>query len=127
MRMFLAALFTMTSFAAAQAGFYTGNEIASQCRINRQFVSGYVSGTVDKATIDAPALYEFYVDSFDPKNSDEKTQKINKSLGEASVLIEGYCIPKGATVGQTGDVFCKYLEENQPKDKRTRQSCLDRR
>jgi Rap1a immunity proteins len=112
MKMFVVALFATNIFTTAQAGFYTGNDIARQCLSNKPFVSGYVSGAVDKGIIDAPALYEFYIETFDSKNNEEKNEKINKSLGEASVAIEGYCIPKGATVGQTGDVFCKYLEEN---------------
>jgi hypothetical protein len=107
MKRLVVALLATSSFATAQAGFYTGNDVARQCLTNRSFVSGYVSGAVDKGIIYAPALYEFYIETIDPKNTEEKSEKINKSLGEASIAIEGYCIPKGATVGQTADVFCK--------------------
>jgi Rap1a immunity proteins len=105
----------LSVIAPAFAGFYSGNEVATQCQVKRQFVYGYISGAVDKATMDAPALYEFYVETMGTtgaKQSETETNKINEALGDASVAIEGYCIPKGATVGQTGDVFCKYLQEN---------------
>lgn len=112
MRVFAIAAFMVSSLAAAQAGFYSGNDMMEQCLTNKPFISGYVSGVLDKGIIDAPALYEFYVETFNSKNSEETNAKINKSLGEASVAMEGHCIPKGATVGQTRDIFCKFLQDN---------------
>jgi hypothetical protein len=101
--------------ASAFAGFYTGNEVEAQCQVNKPFVYGYVSGAVDKATKDAPALYGFYIEIFGVlgvKQSVVETNKINEALGNTALEIEGYCIPTGATVAQTSDVFCKYLQEN---------------
>ncbi len=92
----LAALMVVTTNAKANND--DGNKLVEHCRLDSLYVRGFIAGIVDKATDDIAIASERLAGD----------QRMHKMLFE----IEPYCIPANATVGQSVDVFCKYLKDN---------------
>lgn len=106
------AVVLMLNAAAADAEFYSGYELSQYCQTNKALVFGYIAGAMDKATIDSDILYRFYFSIYDPLKMPEKIQMDGRTLGEASLAIDGYCVPATVTIPEIADEFCKYLGES---------------
>jgi hypothetical protein len=104
MARWFAILILALSASSASATFYNGNELYELCQRDR--VALYIAGYLDKSWQDRIATTYFMPES-SSKNAAVKA--VNKA-------IRGYCIPERATLGQLGDVVCKYVKEN-PKDR----------
>jgi hypothetical protein len=114
MRFFAAAICFFINIVAAHAQFFTGNELNDLCQKKHIGASLYVAGVIDKAATDESALSKYQrATADDPKTSSpERMGKVIASLATALGEIKSYCIPKGATVEQSADIFCKYLRDN---------------
>jgi hypothetical protein len=100
------------SVVAANAQFYGGNEFNTFCKKKDVLVYAYVAGTVDKAEADQGVLTQKIIDTLGERQRGANgTDGTVSALGAALVSMKHYCIPKGVTLEQMGDVFCKYLAE----------------
>lgn len=79
------------------------------------FVAGYVAGVTDKATIDQMLVTLISVGEVHEK--DQPAHMMTKV--QAGDAIRGYCAPKGATVQQAADLYCKYLQDNPAQRQKT--------
>ncbi|MBY2949487.1 Rap1a/Tai family immunity protein [Rhizobium leguminosarum] len=107
----LALVAAMTA-STAQAGFFNGNDLYKNCTQSgsNSFMTGYVSGWVDKWQFDSYHVGE------------AARQKNKQSAPNADLMVEmvflgvaiegDICMPEKATAGQVADVFCKYLKDN---------------
>jgi Rap1a immunity proteins len=108
----LAVAIYFASVVAANAQFYSGNELNASCKKKDIIVYAYVAGTVDKAEADQGVLTQKIIDTLDERQKGAKgADGTVAALGTALVSMKHYCIPKGVTLEQMGDVFCKYLAE----------------
>jgi hypothetical protein len=90
----------------------TGDELSKLCQTNRPLVVGYVAGVLDKATADSDVLFHFYFDTFEVNKDAAKIANDNRVLIASSDAIDGYCIPRNATLERKVDAFCEYLSNN---------------
>jgi hypothetical protein len=101
MRMILASVMLLAA-TSAQAGFYTGNELHELCQGNREAVSGYVAGVIDKSTYDLSVL-----SMLDQAPSGDVVTFARK------YRMGGFiCYPDGMILRQARDVVCKYLADH---------------
>jgi hypothetical protein len=108
MRIFVIAIIIAATSSGAQAQFYNGNEILQKCQTAIGFVSGYVSGAVDKSFADTTHMSVMFFKLYDKTKHEEQTKSVTESLLD----VQGFCVPKDATNGQLADILCKYLREN---------------
>ena len=94
----LALLIGMDRPAAA----FSGNDILDMCRTNPALVAMYAAGISD--------AHDVAVNNF--KLLRESVETDGGVGADFAVIVGHYCRPKGVTVGQAGDVFCKFLREN---------------
>lgn len=111
MRMIFVGVFLLANAAIAKAE-TTGNELHRFCEPRSALLDGYVSGVVDKATVDIAALYDLYRVTLNISDAVARTERDAHEFNKAAVVISQFCVPKGATRGQVTDVFCKYLKDN---------------
>lgn len=74
----------ISSPSAATAGFFSGNEMLTDCSVRPSFVTGYVTGVVDGRGLS----------------------------GSKAINADNVCIPYEVEAGQLRDIFCKFLVEN---------------
>jgi hypothetical protein len=112
LKIILAAGVLCVSIAAPHAENYNGNKLYEQCEKNKLLIYFYVGGVIDKAEADTEALNRI------SNRLDEKLETVSQRMALLAGMhfalkeVQGWCVPKGATLGQAGDVFCKYLRNN---------------
>jgi hypothetical protein len=121
MRVFSVAVFLLATVVAAKAQTYSGNELRQQCATNMSFVAGYIAGVTDKATVDEMLVTLVSVGEVHEK--DQHAPMMTKA--QAGDAIRGYCAPKGATIQQIADLYCKYLQDNPAQRQLTAVGLLD--
>lgn len=98
------------------AGFFSGNEIHEACQAKHTpIIAGYVAGVYDKAKSDYIAFGRFYLDAMNLKEAPKNNAKEAENLEKASAAIMDYCPPEDITLGQIGDIFCKFIAANPTK------------
>jgi hypothetical protein len=100
------------TLSIASANALDGEHIIEQCLANKQMITGYVAGALDKAAVDSDILVRFYFDTYDVLKTAEQIEKDNRTLTQSSLALNGYCIPKVITLEQKASVYCKYLADN---------------
>jgi hypothetical protein len=100
------ALATSAACAAEipQYTFYSGNDVYGFCQHDRAVAFAYIAGLYDEA-----AHAALIVDGF--RYHGNATPQNNAAVDFSLRRIVGYCAPRGATVEQVADVFCKYLKD----------------
>jgi hypothetical protein len=90
------------------AAAFSGNSILEMCRTNPGLVAMYAAGISDAhdAAVNAFKLLR------ESAAGDQEADFLQSRTNLETVVVGHYCIPKGVTVGQVGDVFCKFLREN---------------
>jgi Rap1a immunity proteins len=112
LKIILAAAILSAYITAPHAENYTGNKLHELCEKNKPLIYFYVGGVIDKAEADAEALNRL------SNRLDEKLETVSQRMALLAGMhfglreVQGWCVPKGATLGQAGDVFCKYLRNN---------------
>lgn len=112
MRLVMAASAVFLLASNAYAGFYTGNQLYSACTRTPDrsdpFVTGYITGWLDKREEDMVSTEEFIKDD----QGDVSTEVGVDISYLAAAVDRGICAPPNATASQLSDVFCKYLRDN---------------
>jgi hypothetical protein len=117
MKTFAVAVYFLLGVLGARA--QSGNELSQQCLTNSKvLVFGYVEGVLDNAVADSEVLFHFYFDTYDVLKTADRIERDNQALVRSFLAVDGYCVPKEATLEQKADVFCKYLLDN--RDQRTK-------
>lgn len=93
----------------------SGNRLHDYCSSNRSFVHGYIAGFFDKATRDQLIVAATQVPT-GTLTSQKAAEDYSNNLRTVSGKIGSYCLPDEMTIGQAGDVFCKYLTDK-PADR----------
>lgn len=108
-------LYLILAGTAKAQQFYSGNDLFSQCRTNKEFVIGYVAGAFDSREGPQLAMFSLYIDFLTTagiNTSDEvKMKPFMKKLNENTALLGNVCVPKGVKLGQMTDVFCQFLRD----------------
>jgi hypothetical protein len=104
-------LFTFAPFHAATSAEFRGEEINDTCLTSRFWVTGYVSGYIDKSHSDQHTLLSLKgkISSTHPGETPDKDLA---AYSEADRDIHGYCLPDRITFSQVSEMFCKYLRDN---------------
>lgn len=102
--------------SAANAQFFSGNDLYPLCGKRGSIVPAFVAGASDKSTIEHSNIDYIRKSMTNPKFKDLPQQnQMVELLGSVRDMVRPYCMPSGATVNQIGEVFCKYLKENPAK------------
>jgi hypothetical protein len=102
----LAFLFLSTP---TNADFFDGNELLEMCKQRSVFISGYVSGAIDKARQDQATIMTAIGDGVVASVGDKSAAALYLSIGN-------FCLPQEATVRQVTDMVCLYLN-NKPAER----------
>ncbi|MBX4895915.1 Rap1a/Tai family immunity protein [Rhizobium bangladeshense] len=96
--------------STAHAGFFNGNELYKNCTQSgsNSFMTGYVSGWVDKWQYDAYQVQQ----AAKGKNTQSAADLMVEMVFLGIAIDKGICMPENATAGQVADVFCKFLQDN---------------
>jgi hypothetical protein len=81
----------------------TGNKLYELCTVNPQALSGYVSGVIDKASLDVINVVANQVHD-GTLTTQAAAEDYSRSLKAASHDIESYCLAEGVTLQQASDV-----------------------
>jgi Rap1a immunity proteins len=92
--------------------YYSGNDIYPLCSTSKVFISGYVTGAFDRASLDQSTLITYSMEVYDVSVSQARAEKNGIALREEYAKIRGYCAPNQANIGQIVDIFCQYLGKN---------------
>jgi hypothetical protein len=93
--------------------FYSGNDVYGFCQYDRAVAFAYIAGLYDEA-----AHAALVVDDFRSAFFRKKTPQNDANDAEVDFQLKrivGYCTPRGVTVEQVADVFCKYLKDSPEK------------
>jgi hypothetical protein len=102
--------------SSANAQFFSGNDLYALCGKRGTFIEAFVAGVYDQAVVDHSGIDFIRKSMSNPKFKDLPRQSEQVALlGSLRDMVKPYCLPRGATVGQLGEVFCKYLRENPAK------------
>jgi hypothetical protein len=111
MRYLIAVLWFFAS--AANAQFFSGNDLYPMCDKPGSVVSAFVAGVSDKAVVTYMGIDHVRKGVADPKfkSLPHRSEEL-ELLASVRDMTKPYCTPRHATVGQLSEVFCKYLKEN---------------
>lgn len=124
MRAFSVAISLLVSVVAAKAQTYNGNELSQRCATDIPFVAGYVAGFTDKAIVDQVTVTVISVGEVQKIDGNNKPPYM-MTKAQATDAIHGYCVPRGATIQQAADLYCKYLHDNPAQRQLTAVGLLD--
>ena len=85
--------------------YYSGNDIYPLCSTSKVFVSGYVTGAFDRASLDQSTLITYSMEVYDVSVSQARAEKNGIALREEYAKIRGYtlselvgiCMPPAST------------------------------
>jgi hypothetical protein len=123
-RPILAVLLALAPMHAATSAEFRGEEINDTCLTSRFWVTGYVSGYIDKSHSDQHVLHTLK-DKTSSLHPGETPDKDLAAYGEADRDIHGYCLPDRITFSQVSEMFCKYLRDNPAQRQKPATELLD--
>ncbi|MBB3391679.1 hypothetical protein FHT82_004457 [Rhizobium sp. BK275] len=102
----LIATLLATVAAKAPMEFASGDLLFSDCGGSRQFVTGYVSGWLDKWNRDEFLARRALADAVPSSRAMVDYAYFGKSVGV------NICLPAGTTAIAIGDMLCRFLQDN---------------
>lgn len=95
-----------TVAAKVPAGFSTGEALYSDCHGSRQFVTGYVTGWLDKWHRDEYLARRNFTDT------DPSSKAMVNSAFLANSVGANFCLPLGTKPEVIGEILCAFLKQN---------------